>query len=86
MSSPFEEKSLEFLVKKLKIGIIKIPSGEITNYPFLKNRETKKKIILSTGMSNLDEVKNAVQVYFLPVSKKKRSNHFTLQLFISHKY
>ena len=72
LSSPFEEKSLEFLVKKLKIGIIKIPSGEITNYPFLKKiGKTKKKIILSTGMSNLDEVKNAVQVLFSSGIKKK---------------
>lgn len=72
LSSPFEEKSLEFLVKKLKIGIIKIPSGEITNYPFLKRiGKTKKKIILSTGMSNLDEVKNAIQVLFSSGIKRK---------------
>lgn len=38
----------------------KIPSGEITNYPYLvKIAKTKKKVILSTGMSNLDEVENA---------------------------
>ena len=42
---------------------MKIPSGEITNYPYLKRiGATGKKIILSTGMSTLDEVREAVKV------------------------
>ena len=72
LSSPFDDKSLNFLSKKLKIDIIKIPSGEITNYPLLKKiGKTKKKIILSTGMSSLKEIKNALSVLFLYGIKKK---------------
>ena len=56
MVSVFDEYSLNFL-KKLKLKIIKIPSGEITNYPLLqKIGKLKKEIILSTGMSNYIEI------------------------------
>ncbi len=61
LSSPFDEKSFEFL-KKNQLNLIKIPSGEITNFLLLKSiAKYKRKIILSTGMSNLVEVKNAVK-------------------------
>ncbi len=63
ISSAFDLDSLEFLINKLKLKIIKIPSGEITNYPYLKKiASTKRKIILSTGMSNLKEIKLALKV------------------------
>ena len=43
--------------------MVKIPSGEITNYPLLKYiSKFNIKIILSTGMSNLIEIKNALKV------------------------
>ncbi|MCM1122068.1 MAG: N-acetylneuraminate synthase [Eubacterium sp.] len=62
LSTPFDEDSMEFLVK-CGIDMIKIPSGEITNYPYLaKAGRTGKKIILSSGMSFLDEIRNAVAV------------------------
>lgn len=61
LSSPFDETSFSFL-KSNKLNLIKIPSGEITNFLLLKAiAKYKKKIILSTGMSNLNEVKNAVK-------------------------
>ena len=57
--SVFDHKSLE-LIKKLKIKIVKIPSGEINNYDLLKSvNKSRFKTILSTGMSNLEEVKKA---------------------------
>ena len=63
ISSAFDLDSLEFLINKLKIKILKIPSGEITNFPYLKKiASTKRKIILSTGMSNLNEVKQALKI------------------------
>mgnify|MGYP001204252474 CR=1 FL=1 len=63
ISSAFDLNSLEFLINKLKIKILKIPSGEITNFPYLKKiASSKKKIILSTGMSNLKEIKQALKV------------------------
>lgn len=61
-STPFDEDALEFLCE-LGIPFIKIPSGEITNKPFLERIASKKqKVILSTGMASLDEVNNAVNV------------------------
>ena len=60
--SVFDDKSLLFL-KKLKVNIIKIPSGEINNIPFLKNiSKLNKEIILSTGMAEMKEIYNAVKV------------------------
>ena len=61
LSSPFDKVSLDYLKKK-KVGLIKIASGEITNYPLLKDiANYKKEVILSTGMSYLKEVKNSVK-------------------------
>lgn len=62
LSTPFELKSVDFL-EKLGCDIWKIPSGEITNYPYLvRIARTGKPIILSTGMSTLDEVEECVRV------------------------
>ena len=61
LSTPFEIESIRFL-DKLQ-GKWKIPSGEITNYPYLVEiAKTGKEVILSTGMSTLDEVKEALGV------------------------
>ena len=60
LSSAFDLESLFFL-KKLNLKRYKIPSGEITNLPSLRFIGSQKKpIILSTGMSNLDEISNAL--------------------------
>ena len=62
LSTPFDIDSLYYLVS-CGLTIIKIPSGEITNYPLLREAaRTGKKIILSSGMSTLDEVRNAMEV------------------------
>ena len=61
-STPFDIESLNEL-NQINIPFIKIPSGEITNYPFLdKISKIRKPIILSSGMSNLDEIKNAINI------------------------
>ena len=60
LSTAFDEESLEML-NSLHMKRIKIPSGEITNYPFLKRIGSfGKPIILSTGMSNLEEINDAI--------------------------
>lgn len=60
MSTPFDENAADTL-EELGVEIFKIPSGEITNIPFLKHVAKKEKpIILSTGMSTLGEVEEAV--------------------------
>jgi N,N'-diacetyllegionaminate synthase len=56
LSTPFDIESIE-LLDKLGLKIIKIPSGEITNLPYLRRiGSLKKKIILSTGMADLEEI------------------------------
>lgn len=58
LSTPFDLLSVDFL-EELGCDMWKIPSGEITNYPYLiKIAKTHKPIILSTGMSNLQEVRD----------------------------
>lgn len=62
MSTPFDEDSADFLVG-LGVKRIKIPSGELTNHPFLEKLAAKDlPLILSTGMSTIDEVVDAVRV------------------------
>lgn len=62
MSTPFDEESAD-LLQELDVPTFKIGSGEITNWPFLEYVARKgKPIILSTGMSFLSEVDEAVRV------------------------
>lgn len=62
LSTPFDLPSIAFL-EKLGCDLWKIPSGEITNYPYLKAiARTGKPVILSTGMSVLEEVLEAVKL------------------------
>lgn len=62
MLSIFDQESVKF-IKKLKLNIIKIASGEITNVPLLKEIGVLKKIvILSTGMSNMSEIRKAIKI------------------------
>lgn len=62
LSTPFDVESVDYLTG-LGMDIMKIPSGEITNYPYLRKvAQTGKKVILSTGMSDIEEVKAAVAI------------------------
>jgi|TARA_B110000211_G_C14066187_1_gene547762 N,N'-diacetyllegionaminate synthase len=72
ISSPFDIESIKFL-NKLKLDFIKIPSGEIDNYPYLKALgKLNKKIILSTGMSNLKEILAAIKILTKFGTNKKK--------------
>ena len=62
LSTAFDHDSIN-LLDELKISLFKIPSGEITNLPYLRHiGKMGKPIIMSTGMSNLDEVRNALNL------------------------
>lgn len=62
MSTPFDLPSIDCLAA-LDMDYWKIPSGEITNLPYLRKVAAPgRKIILSTGMSQLDEVSEAVEI------------------------
>lgn len=62
-STAFDLESLVFL-GELGIKMVKIPSGEITNLPYLKKAASLfNEIIISTGMSNMREISDALQVF-----------------------
>lgn len=62
LSSGFDEESID-LLDQLGVQYYKIPSGEITNKPYLQHIATKgRPVILSTGMSDLHEIKSAIDV------------------------
>lgn len=62
LSSAFDMKSLNFL-STLDLPIYKVPSGEITNLPYLRLMGSfQKKIILSTGMSDMKEILDAIKI------------------------
>ena len=62
LSSPFDLDSIE-LLEELRLDIFKIPSGEIINLPYLRKiGKLNKNVILSTGMSDLGEIEDALNV------------------------
>jgi len=62
LSTPFDHDSIDFL-NELGLKIFKIPSGDITNFPYLKRvGALGKQVILSTGMSTLKEVGDALTI------------------------
>ncbi|MDD3597878.1 N-acetylneuraminate synthase family protein, partial [Sulfuricurvum sp.] len=62
LSTPFDHESIE-LLDALGMEIFKIPSGEITNLPYLRRiGELGKEVILSTGMADLGEIEDALDV------------------------
>lgn len=72
LSTPFDEESI-FLLKAKGIKIGKIPSGEITNLPYLQAMaKAFPEIILSTGMSDMQEIKEALQVLTDAGAKKEK--------------
>lgn len=74
LSTPFDIDSIKFLNNLIPIW--KIPSGEITNYPYLVEiAKTNKPVILSTGMSDMKEVEEAVSILM---------NHGTLEISLLH--
>lgn len=63
LSTAFDSESLDFLVNDLKLKKLKIPSGEITNGPFvLAHAKTQCDLIVSTGMATLAEVEMALAI------------------------
>ena len=71
MSSPFDHDSID-LLDELGLKIFKIPSGEITNLPYLRHIGLlAKQVILSTGMSTLQEVGDALTILIDTGTKKE---------------
>lgn len=72
LSTAFDVESISFL-NQLKLKRFKIPSGEITNFPYLKYMGgLNKPIIMSTGMSTLREIQKAINVLISSGINKKK--------------
>ena len=72
LSTPFDFDSISLLVNDCGLTKIKIPSGEITNAPLLLAiAQTRKPVILSTGMSTLSEIEMALSVLAFGYLEKK---------------
>ncbi len=62
LSTPFDLESID-LLDEFGLKIFKIPSGEITNLPYLRKiGSLKKKVILSTGMADMGEIEDALDI------------------------
>lgn len=80
MSTAFDEDSFDYLVS-LGIKRVKVPSGEITNHPFLRHMASSGlPIILSTGMATIEEVREAAEV----ISRACPGGAFANSLVILH--
>ncbi len=81
LSTPFDEDSVDLLVRELRVPLLKIPSGEMTNALLLmKIARTGKPAILSTGMSNLGDIEMALGVLafgYLGVRRQPGSDAFS---------
>ena len=72
LSSPFDIESINLLIE-LNLKIFKIPSGEITNLPYLRRIGSfNKEVILSTGMSNLKEIGEALKILINAGTSKEK--------------
>lgn len=72
LSSAFDLPSVDFLAR-LRLPIFKIPSGEITNLPYLRKvGRLGKKVFLSTGMATLAEARAAVEVLVRAGTPRRR--------------
>lgn len=81
MASVFDHQSLNYLIKIINVEYLKIPSGEITNGPLLlSHAQTRRKIILSTGMASISEIKTALSIiafgYINPKNLKPNLKNF----------
>lgn len=71
LSTPFDHDSIE-LLNNLGLKIFKIPSGEITNLPYLRHiGRLGKRVILSTGMTDIGEIEDAIDILVEAGTKKE---------------
>jgi len=72
LSTPFDYESIE-LLDALGLELFKIPSGEITNLPYLRHiGKYNKDIVLSTGMSDIGEIEDALDVLYRAGTDKNK--------------
>lgn len=82
ISTPFDYESVDFLIHETKMSKVKIPSGEITNLPFLYEIAIHRKpIILSTGMATIDEIHDALAYIAYGLAGKKEMDDNSVRYF-----
>ena len=87
LSTPDDLESLNFLIDKIGLDIIKIGSGEVTNIPFLRKiGELSTKVILSTGMCNIKDIEIAVKALGYPKEEDLIILHCTSSYPCDYKY
>lgn len=75
LSTPFDYESVDFLFDVLNIKTAKIPSGELTNSPFIYSIAKKQKpIILSTGMATIEDIHEALSYIAFGLAQKTDMN------------
>lgn len=78
VSTAFDAKNMKFLVDNCHMPFLKIPSGETTNYPYLYNvAKHQIPIILSTGMSTLEEVEQSLAILAYGFAAKREPTNLT---------
>ena len=71
LSTAFDVDGVRYL-NDLGLDVFKIPSGEITNFPYLRAiAQTKKPVILSTGMADIQDIECALKVLLNFGAKKE---------------
>ncbi len=71
LSTPFDHESIE-LLNDMGLDIFKVPSGEITHLPYLRHvGRLNKKVILSTGMADIGEIEDALDILISAGTKKE---------------
>lgn len=71
LSTPFDHESIN-LLDELELEVFKIPSGEITNLPYLRHiGSLGKRVILSTGMADIGEIEDALDILTEAGTKKE---------------
>lgn len=62
-STAFDHASIDLLEALVKLDLVKVPSGELTNLPYLRHLTRRGvPVLLSTGMANLGEIEAAIEV------------------------
>ena len=62
LATPFDEQSADFLTKRIRVKVLKVPSGEITNLPLLVHMAISRlPFIVSTGMAMVEEIETALK-------------------------
>lgn len=82
LSTPFDLESVDFLIEDLDIQLMKIPSGEITNAPYLhKIASSQIEVILSTGMATLEDIHEALAFVAYGYAGSKDVSYASVQNF-----